>query len=146
MSSTALRVPNDALAMEAEEALRLLHDLEQGSVVQLHPEGSDRMVAVPAPVVDLLTRVLTLMANGDAVAVVPVRAELTTQQAADLLNVSRPHLVKLIEGGVLPCRKVGTHRRVAMADLLAYRKREQERRRVLLDELSREAQAMGLDY
>ncbi len=146
MPSTALNLPEDALAMEAKDALRLLRDLEHGRVVQLHPEGSEQKVSIPAPVVDLLARILTYMANGDAVAVVPVRAELTTQQAADLLNVSRPHLVKLLDRGDIPSRKVGTHRRVLLADILEYRKRDQQKRKAILDELTREAQDMGLDY
>ena len=146
MPSTALNLTSDALAMEAEEALRLLREIERGRVVELHPQGGDEMVSIPEPVVELLARVLAVMANGDAVAVVPVRAELTTQQAADLLNVSRPHLVKLLEGGEIPFRKVGTHRRVGLSDLLEYRRRDQARRRAILDELTREAQEMGLDY
>ena len=146
MSSTAQNLTDDALAMEAEDALRLLRDLEGGSVIQLHPEGSERMVSIPAPVVDLLARILTLMANGDAVAVVPVRAEITTQQAADLINVSRPHLIKLLDRGEIPFRMVGTHRRVSLADVLEYRRRDQARRKAILDELTREAQEMGLDY
>ncbi len=146
MPSTALDLSDDALAMEAEDALRLLRDLERGSVVRLHPEGSERMVSIPAPVVDLLARILTLMANGDAVAVVPVRAEITTQQAADLINVSRPHLIKLLDRGEIPFRKVGTHRRVSLSDVLEYRRRDQARRKAILDELTREVQEMGLDY
>jgi len=146
MPSTALDLSDDALAMEAEDALRLLRDLERGSVVRLHPEGSERMVSIPAPVVDLLARILTLMANGDAVAVVPVRAEITTQQAADLINVSRPHLIMLLDRGEIPFRKVGTHRRVSLSDVLEYRRRDQARRKAILDELTREVQEMGLDY
>ena len=146
MHATDPNLPDDITVNEAREVARLLRDLGRGQEVQLHPEGSDHGVPLPSGVIDLLIRILGHMANGDAVTVVPVQAELTTQQAADLLNMSRPHLVKLLDQGIIPSRKVGTHRRVLLADVLAQRRRDREERKAILDELTREARDMELDY
>ena len=85
------------------------------------------------------------IAEGNAVSVVLVQAELMTQQAAEMLGVSRPFLAGLLEGA-LPFHKVGTHRRVRLGDLLIYKRREHEARQQTLDELVRQGQELGLDY
>jgi excisionase family DNA binding protein len=87
----------------------------------LGPDGE--RVRLPASVYTLLARVVHELAHGNAVTIVPIHAELTTQQAADLLNVSRPFLVKLLESGEIPFHHVGTHRRIRFDDLMAYRQR-----------------------
>ncbi len=84
------------------------------------------------------------MARGNAVRVLPVKAELSTQQAADLLNVSRPHLVKLLERGEIPYHRAGSHRRVVLEDLLVYKQRRDRERLDALDEITRISDELGL--
>jgi excisionase family DNA binding protein len=89
---------------------------------------------------------LAQIAAGNAVSVVPVQAELTTQQAAEMPSVSRPFLVSLLERGDLPFHKVGTHRRMHYRDLAAYKRRNQQARHRTLDDLVQQAQELGLGY
>lgn len=86
------------------------------------------------------------MAQGKAVSLVPSDSELTTQQAAEILNVSRPHLVKLLEERAIPFKKIGTHRRVLLEDLLTYQSGQQQVRNEQLQFLAQQAQELGLGY
>jgi excisionase family DNA binding protein len=143
--------PNESetrLAREATQALSRLvrHDTALRIEACGEGEGERATCVLPAATVRLLVEILEQMAVGNAVTVIPVRAELTTQGAADILNVSRPFLVSLLEEGKLPFRKVGTHRRILYSDVMAYKRREDEARRGVLRELAKQAQELGLGY
>lgn len=103
-------------------------------------------VTVPREAFDLFLEVLGQLANGHAVTIVPVHAELTTQQAADMLNVSRPYLVRLLEDGKIPYAKVGSHRRVRAADVVAYKAERDAEHADAARELTKEAQKLKLGY
>lgn len=113
--------------------------------IVLSAQNGDEEVRLPASVVRALMKVVAQMANGNAIAIVPVEAELTTQQAADLLNVSRPHFISLLESGKIAFRMVGTHRKVKGRDVLSYRDRETARRRATLAEMASMDHELGLD-
>ena len=151
MQTSPVKLPTPKASEEAKVALRALSALPRrkaSRTVQVHPDGEGRSVSVTVPreAFELFLEVLGQMANGNAVTIVPVHAELTTQQAADLLNVSRPFLVSLLDEGRLPFRLVGTHRRVRVADLIEYKQKDEAHRKAVLDELTAEAEKHGLGY
>ena len=122
-------------AREGELQVQVLEDNQPGETLTL-----------PAAALRLLREALAEMARGNAVALLSVHDELTTQAAADLLNVSRPHLVGLLEAGVIPHHKTGSHRRVRAGDVLAYKEHLDARRREALAELAEQAQDLDMGY
>lgn len=136
--------PVAADASETADVVNLERYLaeKQGIPALLGPKGE--RLTLPKSVYRVLTAVLREMAKGNAVAVVPVHHELTTQEAADLLNVSRPYLVGLLERNEIPFTMVGTHRRVRFDDLMEYRKRRDEARATSLANLAAESARLGL--
>lgn len=107
---------------------------------QAHP------VELPTSALRLLLDILSELANGNAVRVVPVHAELTTQEAADLLNVSRPHLVKLLEEGTLPYHKTGKHRRIRFEHLMHFKSEREHAGETAMEELAKQAQELRMGY
>ncbi len=149
MSTQTLRepvAPTKAESQLASESSRRLaryaqHDLK----IQIAGKQGES-ITLPASAVRLLVRLLSEMAAGNAVTLVPIHAELTTQQAAEAFGVSRPFLVKLLDEGEIPSRKVGTHRRVLFSDLMAYRQKNDQQRLKALDELAAQAQELKMGY
>ncbi len=129
---------------ESEQAAAAAVALRGGRVVVV-PSGPDREpIEVPASAVEVLADVLDYVQRGEHVRVIADDEEITTQQAADLLNVSRPYLVGLVDRGEIPSRKVGTRRRMKLADVLLYRDVDQARRLRAVADLAAEAQDLGL--
>lgn len=108
--------------------------------------GAESEIEIPQAAVEALTAVLEHLAKGEEVCVSAKSVELTTQQAANYLHVSRPFLIGLLENGEIPFRKVGTHRRVLSADLQSYREAIDAKRRQVLEELSAQAQELEMGY
>ncbi|KAA8879859.1 helix-turn-helix domain-containing protein [Nocardia colli] len=132
-----------ARAMRRIKDYLMRHPAEQNiRVMQEHP-GEEALV-LPREAVSLLAFILAQAAEGRGVSVVPSHAELTTQQAADMLNVSRPYVVALLEGGEIPFRLVGRHRRVRYEDLKAYQKQHEAKSKAAADELAALGQDLGI--
>ena len=133
----------------ARDAALRLAELGDGPL-RLFPAGksgaeSAASIEIPAAAGPLIAQVLACMARGEAVTIIPQDAELTTQQSAEILGVSRPHVIKLMKLGRLPFRLVGTHRRVRYADLVEFQRSMESARGKVLDELAQMTQQLGLN-
>ena len=141
--------PDDTDITAAVEALphvkEYLANHPGREVVRLAVEDEHgESLTIPRPAFELLARLLAHLAAGQGVSIVPSQAELTTQQAADMLNVSRPFLIKLLERGEIEYRKVGTHRRIVAESLVAYMGEDDRKRRAAADELTALGEEMDL--
>lgn len=143
-------LPNPHLPSESEsrQAKELTQRLTKyaGRDLTVRLEGEAEPLVIGRGLLELLQEVLIQTSLGRSVTVMPLEAELTTQEAADLLKVSRPFLVGLLEQGQLPFRKVGTHRRVALTDLLRYQAKARDEQAEALRELQRQAQELEMGY
>ena len=138
--SLSERLPTLEEAEDARKAATFLarHLTRQGGFFLREKQGANgASVELPPAVTRLMLDLLRSIGKGEAVALVPFGGELSTQEAADLLNVSRPFLVKLIEGGEIPHHKVGTHRRIRADDLFAFKRRRDSERDEALNRLAR---------
>lgn len=144
-----VHLPTEAEVEQAKHSSRTLSKYAGADRVQLSlrsSNGESDELVLPGHVVQILLDVLAEMAQGNAVSLVPYHQEISTQDAANLLNVSRPFLVRLLEKGEIPFRKVGTHRRVKLQDVLAYKEQVDNQRRKALDELTQLSQDEGMGY
>jgi len=141
--------PSDADRALAAESIRRLAPLVKNShqltVLVQTDNGPGEPLVLPAAAVQLLTGILAEFARGHTVTAHPIPTELTSQEAADLLNVSRPYLISLLDRHEIPYHKVGTHRRIALSDLLEYHRKSQARRDAALDELADLGQELDSD-
>lgn len=141
--------PNPAEITLARSSAQRLGSLVRGSEplrVRVIDRGQEAPIELPAVAVDLLLDILGAMAAGQGVTIIPENAELTTVQAAGVLNVSRPFLIKLLEDNAIPHRKVGKHRRVRMEDVMTCKARIDRDREAVLDALVADAQEQGMAY
>lgn len=107
-------------------------------------KAQEQLIRVPAIAVPLIQRVMEALAAGHGVTIIPRHAELTTMEAADILNVSRPYLIKLLDSNEIPFHKVGRHRRIRLDNLMNYKERIDRDREAILDQMVREAEDLGL--
>jgi excisionase family DNA binding protein len=142
-------IADAALAKESGPRLEqlLAATRDQNLPIQLGGPGTaDEPLVLPHASVELLSGILREMAKGNAVTLIPVDAELTTQQAAELLNVSRPFLIEQLDNGSIPHRQAGAQRRVLFKDLMEYKQKMDQKRRRALDELTALSQDLDLGY
>jgi excisionase family DNA binding protein len=151
--STALKrvkdVPTAEESAMAENSSKLFaHFVEKDQVpkLQILERGKTKPVEIPFSAMLLFVDILEQMAQGNSVGLVSIENELTTQEAANLLNVSRPFLVQLLEDGKMPFRKVGTKRRVLAKHVLDFKKKTEKQRLRVLAKLSDQAQKLGMGY
>lgn len=146
---TALPVEREvAAAVESQRALAafLSTQFETQRIQIFDAKNEAHQVELPTSALRLLVDVLSELAEGNAVKVVPIHAELTTQEAADMLNVSRPHLVKLLESGALAFHKTGKHRRIRFADLMAFKTEQDRASAQAMEALAKQTQELQLGY
>ena len=141
-----LHEPSPDEVQAARQAARALSRLGAERMIRFTVEDQqEEPIRLPATIFAMVVDLLSKLGNGNAVTIVPVEAELTTQQAADYLNVSRPHLVKLLERGDVPFRMVGTHRKVRAKDVINYRSQVDGVRHEALRVMSVTDAELGLD-
>lgn len=131
----------------AQRCIMASLDHSRAAVITLTTDtGEHPTVEVPPAALKLIGQLLGVMSEGRPVVLMPTEQELTTVEAANFLNVSRPFVIKEMESGHLPHRKVGSHRRISMEDLLAYAQKMRAKQVKALDRMAKNARELGLDY
>ncbi|MCQ3932683.1 MAG: DNA-binding protein [Chloroflexi bacterium] len=124
----------------------LAHYASANRPLRIRVTEQEQTIELPPGAVALLIEILQAMASGKDVTIIAQNAELTTVQAAEILNVSRPFLIKLLENGTIPYYKIGTHRRVRMEDVIYYKEAIDRERETVLDQLVEEARNLDMGY
>src|SRR6202453_1459687 len=140
-------LPTEMDASLARETSRLLAPRLRSKAplsFRIGDAAKEETLQLPAPAVKMLVRILEEMARGNAVTLIPVHAELTTQEAADMLNISRPSLIQLLDEGKIEYRRVGTHRRVKFQSVIRYKRNAEEARRAALEDMAAYDQELGI--
>jgi excisionase family DNA binding protein len=141
--------PGDVDAEIAERAARRIREYLDGHpddelIEALGEVGTEDALVIPRATAVMFAQILDLLAQGSGVQIFPKEVELSTQHAADMLNVSRPYLIGLLEDGQIPFRKVGRHRRIRLEDLMDYKRRDDLSRRVAADKLAELSEDLDL--
>ncbi len=147
MEAIRLLPPNESDADLARTASSKIIPLVREQKPQtVHLTFVDGQVSIVLPIgsLEMFNSILEAMAAGHGVMVFPQHTELTTMEAADILNVSRPYLIKLLEAGDIPYHKVGRHRRIRLEDVMQYKQEIDLRREEILDQMVAEAEELGL--
>jgi excisionase family DNA binding protein len=144
-----VHLPNSAEIEQAKISSRTLSKYTDADRVQLSLNGSNGEsdeLLLPGHVLQILLDVLSEMSKGNAISLIPHHQEVSTQEAANLINVSRPFLVKLLEDGDIPFRKVGSHRRVLLTDVMKYKEKVDKQRHIALSDLTALSQSEDMGY
>lgn len=138
-------VPKQESTIAHESSIALARNIQKGEDLRIRVEGDqeEETIVLPATIVTLLMGMLRMKANGLNMVLTPLHSELTTGQAAEILNMSRPHLVKLLDAGEIPFHKVGSHRRIRREDVMVYDRKLRRQREAILDVMVAEAQEQG---
>ncbi len=132
------------IAIDAAANLTLPQDGTESLKYFIYDSLKEESIELPTSAVVILSDILSHMSRGHGITVFPRLAELTTMEAADILNVSRPYVIKLLDEGAIPYRLVGKHRRIPLAAVINYKNRIDHEREAILDEMVAEAEELGL--
>ena len=142
-------VPTESERKMAKESRGIVKECLSGGEscrLRIIVDGVERDVDIPMTAMRALGEALRQIAMGKTPVVLPLDAEVSTQQAADILSVSRPYLIRLLDSNEIPFRRVGAHRRIRLLDVLTYKRRNDEERMKVLDELQAQAQELNMGY